>query len=256
MKGISAMIICKNEERRIGDCLRSLDFCDEIVVVDSGSTDRTLDIVNEFPVRLFHREFKSWNDQKDFGRAQTTREWVLNIDADEVVSPKLRDELLQIAQNATPTSISGAKMPFRTHFRGRWVKTCGYYPDFHIRFIRKEDAFWDREAVHDRVVVNGSIQTLSGHVEHHSFESVHDFIQKSCMYANAFAIRSHKAGKKSGLLSMAIRPLFRFTKAYIFQRGFTQGALGFMIAALQAYEVFQKYLRLWELNTFGAPESD
>ena len=254
MKGISAMIICKNEERRIGDCLRSLDFCDEIVVVDSGSTDRTLDIVNEFPVRIFHREFTSWNDQKDFGRAQTTREWVLNIDADEVVSPQLRAELLQMIEE--PPSEAAAKMPFRTHFRGLWVKTCGYYPDFHVRFVKREHAYWDRESVHDRVVVNGTIKTLSGHMEHHSFESVNDFIQKSCMYANAFAIRAHNAGKKSGPLSMAIRPLFRFIKAYVFQRGFSQGSLGLMVATLQAYEVFQKYLRLWEMNNFGESKID
>jgi (heptosyl)LPS beta-1,4-glucosyltransferase len=248
MTQISGMIICKDEADCIADCLRSLDFCDEIVVVDSGSTDGTQDIVRSFPTRLVERPFESWNDQKEFGRQEVSSEWVLNIDADEIVSPELRAELLALVRESNDTTVAGARMPFRTHFKRRWIRTCGYYPDYHTRFVRKERAHWDVNAVHDRVVVDGKIQQLTGHMEHYSFESIDDFVQKSCRYSNAFAVRAHAIGRRSGLASMLVRPVFRFVKSYIFQRGFTQGNLGFLISMLQAYEVFQKYSRLWERN--------
>ena len=255
MTQITGMIICKNEAARIEACLRSLEFCDEIVVVDSGSTDGTLDIVRSFSTRVFERPFVSWNDQKDFGRENSSCKWVLNIDADEVVTSELREELLKIV--AQDDSIcAGARMPFRTHYRNKWVKTCGYYPDYHTRFVRQDKAYWDKEAVHDRVVVDGTVTTLKGHMDHFSFESIDDFIQKSCGYANAFAVRAHQNGRRSGFLSMLVRPAFRFTKAFFFQRGFLQGGLGFLIAGLQAYEVFQKYSRLWELNQLGEADGD
>jgi glycosyltransferase involved in cell wall biosynthesis len=251
MNQISAMVICKNEEKRIANCIESLSFCDEIIVIDSGSSDGTLDILRQRDVRLIERPFVSWNNQKDFGRREATCEWVLNIDADEVVTPELRDELLRLVRRADNEKIAGARMPFRTHFKERWVRTCGYYPDYHLRLIRKERGYWDCDSVHDRIVLNGEMVSLGGHIDHFSFESLDDFLGKSAMYARAFAANAYAKGRRAGVLSMLIRPTFRFFKAFILQRGFLQGRLGFVISALQAYEVFQKYARLWERCHFG-----
>jgi glycosyltransferase involved in cell wall biosynthesis len=253
MATISAMIICRDEAQRIGDCLDATAFCDERVVVDSGSTDGTLDILRSRDVRLFERPFVSWNDQKDFGRAQCAGDWVLNVDADEVVTPELRDEIRGWLDRGVPEGVDGFRMPFRNHFRGAWVRSCGYYPDRHVRLVRRVRARWDVEAVHDRLVVEGRVDELAGHIDHHSFESIADFLHKSGRYAEAFARHAHARGRRAGVADLLLRPAFRFFRAAVLQGGLAEGALGVTIAGLQACEVFQRYARLWELGRFGPP---
>jgi glycosyltransferase involved in cell wall biosynthesis len=249
---LTGMVVCQNEAARIGACLESLDFCDEIVVVDSGSTDATLEIVRRMrKVRLFERPFVSMNDQKEYGRESSRGTWLLNLDADEVVSPPLKEEVLRVIA-AAPGRIAAYRIPFRNHFRSVWVKRSGYYPDPHVRLVLRERARWDREVpVHDVVRVEGEIGSLGGHVDHYSFDSISDFIAKSCDYAERFARRAHAEGQRAGWWTIAAHTLARFIKAYVLKAGFLEGALGITISGLQAYEVFQKYIRLWELGRFG-----
>ncbi len=252
---LSGMVICLNEEKRIADCLDSLSFCDEIVVVDSGSTDRTQEIVQQKGARLLIREFDSYNYQKDYARTECRGEWVLNIDADEVVSPDLAQEILANIREA-PEGIDGFTIPFKTHFRDLWVSSCGYYPDRHLRLARKEKAFWDGQIpVHDKVVLQGASKALQQPMLHYSFESLDDFLKKSAHYAQGFALAAHRRGKKSSVSQIFIHTCWRFFRAYLIQGGIKQGVLGLTIAGLQAYEVFQKYARLWEYNHFGVPPS-
>ena len=163
---LTGMVICQNEAARIADCLASLSFCDEVLVIDSGSTDGTQAIVRASGATLIERHWLGWNDQKDFGRAQARGRWVLNIDADEVVTADLRAEITQAIAGAAD-DVAGFRIPFRTHFRSAWVRTCGYHPDHHIRLVRGDRARWDRDAVHDRVVTEGRVCTLTSHIDHY-----------------------------------------------------------------------------------------
>lgn len=249
------MVICQDEAARIEACLDALAFCDEIVVVDSGSTDGTLDLVRAKGARLFERPWGGMNDQKDYGRQQARGRWVLNVDADEVVSPELAREVRAIADRGDDGGPAAYRIPFRNYFRDQWVRGCGYHPDHHVRLVRGDRARWDVERpAHDRVLVDGETGTLRGAIEHYSFESVDDFLGKSKRYARASALDAFRRGRRAGPATIAVHSGWRFFKAYVLQAGWRDGALGLVIAGLQAYEVFQKYARLWELTRFGLPE--
>src|SRR5687767_13913060 len=136
------MVIAKNEAKRIGACLDSLAFCDELVLIDSGSTDGTIEIAKSMGAVVIERAWGGMNDQKDFGRQQSKGVWVLNLDADEVVTPELRAEIEALVARDDP--MSAYRIPFRNHYRESWVKRCGYYPDPHIRLVRRDRAYWDK----------------------------------------------------------------------------------------------------------------
>jgi glycosyltransferase involved in cell wall biosynthesis len=251
---LSGMLVCQDEARRIEACLDALAFCDEIVAVDSGSTDGTLDILRARGVRVFQEPWRGMNGQKDFGRRQARGTWVLNVDADEVVSPALARQARAVADGSDDGPVA-FRVPFRNYFREQWVRRCGYWPDPHVRLVRRDRCRWDPTApVHDRVLVEGAVGALTGHVDHYSFESLDDFLGKSRRYARVYAEVVHARGQRASAWTVASHTLFRFFKAYVLKAGFLDGGLGLVISGLQAYEVFQKYARLWELSRFPGAE--
>ena len=185
---LTGLVIAKDEEARIDACLRSLSFCDELLVIDSGSTDGTVAIAERAGARVIERAFVGQNDQKEFGRTRATGAWVLNLDADEVASPELAEEARAIAEGSGPSDVDAYAVPFRNYFRQSWVRRCGYYPDPHVRLVRRERVRWDlRAPVHDRVLVEGKTGRVHGHVDHYSFRSLDHFLAKSARYADGFA---------------------------------------------------------------------
>lgn len=249
---LSGLVVCKNERRRIGACLDSLAFCDELVVVDSGSTDGTLEEARARGARVFERPWRNVNDQKDFGRSEARGRWVFNLDADEVAPPDLARRVRRIADESTEATAAAYLIPFRNHFRGVWVRRGGYHPDPHVRLLDRARARWDvSQPVHDRVLVDGAVGRVEEHIDHYSFESVAHFLEKSGRYAAAFAVDAFASGRRAGLGTILFHTTGRFLKAYLLKAGFLEGALGLAISGLQAYEVFQKYVRLWELGRFG-----
>lgn len=248
------MVICQDEEARIGACIDSLAFCDEVVVVDSGSTDRTLEIAEAKGARVVPQAWRGMNGQKDFGREQARGRWVLNLDADEVATPELAKEVRAIADSDGAEGPAAYLIPFRNYFKDAWVRRCGYYPDPHIRLLDKGRARWDPSVpAHDKVLVDGAVGRLTGHVEHYSFDSLDDFLDKSRRYSTAFARAAYQKGRRASGATVLVHASWRFFKAYVLEAGFLAGTLGLVISGLQAYEVFQKYARLWELSRFGAP---
>jgi glycosyltransferase involved in cell wall biosynthesis len=253
---ISGLVVCKNEADRIDACLRSLSFCDEIVVVDSGSTDDTVAIAQRHGARVIERPWKNANDQKEFGRQQAQGTWLVNLDADEVVSDALRDEILALVERGGDDGVDAYLAPFKNYFRTAWVRRCGYYPDPHVRFIRRAGARWDLETpVHDNVLADGATRMLKGHVEHHSFHSMEHYVDKSKAYAEGFARHAHAQGRRASAPTILLHTGWRFFRIYVLKGGFLEGALGLTIAGLQAFDVFRKYTRLWELGRFP-PEED
>ncbi len=247
---VTGMVICLDEAQRIEACLRSLSFCDELLVIDSGSTDGTQAIAARLGARIIERPFVSWNDQKDFGRRESKHPWVLNLDADEVVSEGLSAEIqARLAAGVSP-GVGAFRFPFRNYLRDQWIKSCGFYPDPHVRLFRRDRSRFTAERVHDALVVEGAIDELSGHVDHYSFASVRDYLEKSNIYAEAFARDAFARGRQVGAWDIAIHGLGRFLRSYLLEGGLAEGALGLTMAGLQAAGTFQKYVRLWEMNRF------
>lgn len=244
---LSGAVIVKNGCDRIRACVASLDFCDETVVIDTGSTDGTLDILRELDVKLVEREFTDFADSREAARLAATGEWILYLDADETLPPELAREIEGVIQADGPHS--GYRIGLRSHFRSTWLKYGGYYPDFRLRLFRRELGAWDLgRPVHELVVLEGSTADLKSQIDHYPFESIPHCLEKAHWYAEMGADAMYARGRRVGAWGVFSHSAARFVRAYFFKRGFLGGGLGFAMSGLQGYETFQKYLRLWELT--------
>lgn len=243
---ISAAIITFNEESRIADCIKSLSWADEIVVVDSHSTDRTHDVVTSYPkTRLIERDWEGHVKQKNFALVATTYEWVISLDSDERVSRKLRDEILELMKNPTA---DGYSMPRKVFYINRWIKHCGWYPARKVRLVKKSKAAWEGVDPHDALAVNGKVEKLTGDIYHLSFDSVYGHFKTIDNFTRIGAREANSRGKKANFLDITLRPLFTFLKMYVFKVGFRDGVPGLIICGLSAFHTYSKYERLYELN--------
>lgn len=242
---ISAVIIAKDEEKHLPDCLASLDWADEIVVVDSGSNDRTPEICRSHPkVRYFEREWEGFGRQKNFAVGQTVNDWVFNIDADERVSPELRAAIL----SADPARFDGFRVARENYFGSRWIRHCGWYPDYNLRLYNRQRCRFAERLVHEAVECRGPVGTLQGNLIHYTYEGIGDYLRRMDRYSSLAAEELVKSGKSSGVLGLIGRPLFTFFKMYVLKRGMLEGYHGFLLSALYACYTFSKYAKAIELT--------
>jgi glycosyltransferase involved in cell wall biosynthesis len=253
--GISAIVTCFNEENNIGGCLESLRWCDEIVVVDSFSTDRTVEIARQFTDRVIQREWAGYRNQKMFAHAQATKKWVLILDADEQVSPELKAEI-QEALARDRGRYSGYSMPRLVFYLGRWWRRGGWYPDYKLRLFRRDQAQWGGTDPHDRVIVNGKTRKLRSPIYHFSYRNIEDHVQRINRYTTISSDELKKKGRRWRVTDAVGRPLVRFLRSYIFERGFLEGFAGLYIAVSASVYVFLKYAKLWELELEGRNKRD
>lgn len=247
---ISATVITFNEEDNIAAALESLVWADEIIVVDSESTDRTVEIARRFTDRIYVRAWPGYSDQKNFAAWQASFDWVFSLDADERVSGELADELQKLKQ-ATEPSVAAFEMPRLTFYLGRWIKHSGWYPDHKVRLYNRKRASFEGEFVHESVKVNGRIERLSGDILHYTVRNASDHHQRIDRYTTLAARELYEKGKRATALSMLISPIGAFLRSYIIKRGFLDGAQGVAIARFAAHYVFLKNLKLWEMNKKG-----
>jgi len=244
---ISAFVICKNEETSIGRCLRSIAWCDEILVIDSGSTDGTLNICKQFAkVRIIERDWPGHRLQKEFGLDECKHEWVLNLDADEELSAAARSQIEQVLEGGT--EVHGYFIRRLVYFLGRWWDKGGWHPEYRMRFFRKKSATWGGRDPHEKALVVGKTGKLGGFIYHYSFNSVADFIGTQNSFSTRTAELMSAEGKRCNIIDISIRPLARFIKFYILKMGFREGFAGFQVALLEAVSTFLKYSKLWELQ--------
>jgi glycosyltransferase involved in cell wall biosynthesis len=251
MEEISVVIITKNEERNIRECLESVKWADEIVVVDNDSTDHTLSICKEYGARIFQEEWKGYSGQKNSAIAKAINEWVLNLDADERVSPELRREM-QKGLEGNQTA-DGYRIPRKNFFLGRWIRHCGWYPDLNLRFFRKSRGRFGERAVHERVELQGKVLTLTHPIIHETYRSLSDFLQRMDRYSTLAAQEMHQQGRKFRLIDVIFRPPFTFLQMYFLRAGFLEGYLGFVLSVLYSYYTFAKYIKLKELRKSENP---
>lgn len=249
---VSAFVICKNEEEHIRTSLDSIRWCDEIVLIDSGSTDATLSIVREeFPrVRIIERHWPGHRAQKQFGLESCSHSWVLNIDADEEVSGELKGTILQMLERDlnSPVLEDGFRICRVVHFLGRWWNRGGWYPEYRLRLVRREKTSWGGVDPHEKAMAQGKTSRMRGDLHHYSFRDFDDYIQTLQHFSTLSARSMFREGRKPTFSQVLLRPFFRFVKFFILKRGFLEGRAGYVVARAESYYAYLKYMKLWELT--------
>jgi len=250
MNRLSVTIIAWNEEERLRACLESVAWAEEILVIDAESTDKTVQVAREFTDRIWVRPWPGFAEQKNFGLDQATCEWVLSLDADERVTPELRERIRRIVRANGPGD--GYSIPRKNIFWGAWVRHGGLYPDYQLRLFRRTAGRFVDSAVHESVVVEGHVERLAEPLLHHSYRGLDDFVARSNRYS-ALAARDIVArGGRAGVLDLALRPLGRFLSMYVARGGFLDGWRGFVLAVLYANYVFLRVAKTWEARRGSA----
>lgn len=245
MPTISIIVITKNEEERIADCLESVKWVDEIVLVDSFSNDKTEDIASKFTEKIYKREFDDFASQKNFALEKTNCEWILNIDADERISRELKKEILKILTK--DINFDAFEIPIKTYFLGKAMKYAGEFPSYRTRLFKNKFKFHNK--VHEELRVKPKkLGRLEQPIEHYTCLNLKHYINKYVHYAKLSAQQKYEAGEKKGLFYAALRFFLDFFQKYILQRGILMGGPGFIYSAIRAYYSFLKYVFLWELN--------
>lgn len=244
---ISATIIVHNEADNIAAVCETVAWADEIVIVDSDSTDRTVEIARRYTDRVFNREFRGYKDKHQFADAQTTSDWIFWIDADERVTPALRAAIETLRQADEAALPDGFRIARRTFYLNRWIRHAGWYPDYQMRLYRKAASYWDGVAPHETARVRGRIETLPGELLHYTKRDLSDYQRVMDSYTTLAAEYLHHKGRRTGGWHLFIVMLASFISTYVFKQGFRDGVPGLILSISTAYSVFLKYAKVWEL---------
>ncbi len=243
---ISVVIITFNEEDRLEDALKSVaKLADEVIVVDRFSTDKTLDIAKKYTKQVFQREWTNFSDQKNFANDKASLAWILSLDADERVSPELLEEILRIKESEP--ECAGFSIPRRVYYLGKWIRHSGWYPDRKIRLFRKEEARWEGEYIHEKLVIEGKIERLKGSIHHFTYRNIADHLERINNFSKLGAQKLYIQKKKARWFHLIFLPFFRFIRSFFFRLGFLDGFVGLVISVLNGYAVFIRYAKLREI---------
>ena len=243
---ISVVVITRNEEHNLPRCLSSVTWADEIVVVDSGSTDRTCDVAESYRARVVSAPWRGFGPAKQTGVDTATGDWILSIDADEEVTEELAREIRTVI--GKEDGCDGYYIPRLTNFLGRWIYHCGWYPDPVLRLFRKSRGRFDGAMVHEKVVIDGESGRLKGELRHYSYPDLESYFDKFNRYTTMGAEKAHREGKAAGWSDIVIRPPVSFVKHYVTKQGFRDGLEGFVLSVLSSLAVLVKYAKLRHLG--------
>jgi len=245
MPSISAVLIVKNEASKLPDCLKSLAWADEIIILDSGSSDNTLDIAKEFSAKVFvNTDWQGFGVQRERAASFATGDWIFMIDADERVTPELQASILQAVQQVPAIWLVNRLC----WCFGRFIRHSGMHPDWVPRLYPRNQAMYDATRVHERLVNNHQLpeKKLSGHLLHYVYDSIRHQQQKAAHYAEEWALQRAESGRKTSLSAAVLHALACFLRMYIFRLGFLDGKQGFLLALLLSQSTFGKYAELWD----------
>jgi hypothetical protein len=242
---LSAVIITKNAATQIGACLASLAFADELLVVDSGSTDGTVEIAKAAGARVLQAEWLGFGRQKQFAVTHAAHDWVLCLDADECVSDALRASIVSELSAPRATAYDMARC---NRFMGHWLRHGEGYPDWSLRLFDRRHARWSDDPVHEKVLANVRPARLSGDLRHDSAETLDHYLDKQNRYTTLQAEAMHAAGKRASLVRLVLSPLARFIKFYVIRFGFLDGQAGLVHIAIGCMNSFNKYAKLLALQ--------
>jgi len=243
---ISAIVVCRNEEAHIAGCLESVRWCDEIVVVDSFSTDRTVQIARAYADRVIERPWPGMAAQKQFALEQAKGDWVFSIDADERCTPELQAAIRGALQRVDASGVVGFEMKRHVFYLGRWINHGGWYPDWKLRVAQRERARFTGRGPHDRLEVDGPTEQLPAELVHFTYRNFSQHLETVDRFSDAFADEWFAAGRRFSLLDAVFHPPVKFLCCYVWKRGFLDGWAGFVIAVASAFYVFSKQVKLRE----------
>jgi glycosyltransferase involved in cell wall biosynthesis len=244
---LSVIVITKDEEPVIRRCLESVAWADEIIVVDSGSTDRTREICRALGAKVqATTDWPGFGPQKNRALEQATGDWVLSVDADEWLTPELQAEIRQII--TVPTQHAAFRIPRSSSFCGRYMRHSGWWPDPVLRLFRRGSARFSDDLVHERLIVDGSVGQLSHLLMHESFTSLEEVLHKVDRYSSAGAQMMVARGREGSLASAVLHGWWTFVRTYFLRAGFLDGPEGFILAVSNAQGVYYRYLKAWLLR--------
>ncbi len=242
---LSVAIITKNEERNLPACLGSVSFAEDLVVVDSGSTDRTVELAKEFGCRVFVEDWKGYGPQKNSAIEKCRYEWILIVDADERIPDVTKRTITRVIND--PKSADAYSFKRKNYFHGKWMKSAGNWPDRIVRLVRKGKGSF-RSVIHERWKTEGRVKDLDAHIDHFGFVSYSDMLETMNWYSTVTAGELFASGRRAGPLSPLYHGIGTFLKTYLLQKGLLEGLDGFVIALTKAGGAFFKYAKLLELQ--------
>ena len=253
MPNLSVTIITLNEADHIAAAIDSASWADEIVVVDCGSTDGTPDLARSKGATVATRAWSGYVDQKNYAAGLARHDWIFSLDADERIPAPLATEIRGLL--ATEPAVRGFRVPRVTFHLGRWMRTTDFYPDFQTRLYDRRAARWRGRYVHESVAVDGPVGNLKNELQHYSYRDLRDQLDRVNQYSTLAARQMHEAGRRANALDLIVHPPAAFLRNYVLRRGFLDGTAGLTVSAVNAYSVFLKFAKLWELQTGGrSPE--
>ncbi len=251
MEKISVTVITRNEEKNIERCLESLAWADEIIVLDAHSTDKTVEICRKYTNHVETFDWHGYGKQKNLCADRASHRWVLNIDADEVVSPDCAKAIQRVLQGAPEFPVY--RFPRKNLFAGKWVRFGGWYPDKICRLYDKSQVRFTETAVHERLTPDHPVGDISEPLIHYSFSGMEDYIDRQNRYSTLYAEDRKKAGWVAGWSHICLRPLFNFYKNFVLRQGFRDGFLGLFLASSMAFYTFLKYAKT---RSIGDPKEN
>ncbi len=250
---ISARVNTYNEQDNIGPALESLSFADELLVVDSFSTDRTVEIARRYTSQVIQRPFASHGDQHNYADSICSHEWVFVLDADERVTPELRAEIMAIKQAGT--ELDGFRMPRLTWYMDRWIRHSGWYPNYQPRLYRRDRGHWAGEPPHEAPKIQGRVGTLQGQLLHYTRRNLKEHLEVMNRYTTLSAQARYRQGLRPSWNRLYLAPPFTFLRNYVVKQGFRDGIPGVIVCALSAFYVHVKEAKLFEMHMAREPEN-
>ena len=243
---LTVTVITRDESAHIAAALESVSWADEIIVVDSHSTDDTVAIARTRATRVEVRDWPGYGAQKNYAAEIASNDWILSLDADERVSPELAAEIRKTLEHEPDAR--GFWIPRVTFHLGRWIRTTDFYPDYQTRLYDRRFARWRGRYVHESVAVDGPAGRLNNDLEHYSFSDLRDQIKRINQYSTLSALQMYEAGRRTGPVEILVHPPAAFLRNYVLRRGFLDGTAGLTISLMNAWGVGLKFMKLWELQ--------
>ncbi|HSS30772.1 MAG TPA: glycosyltransferase family 2 protein [Nitrospiraceae bacterium] len=253
---VACVVITKNEEANIQDCLKSAQWTNELLVVDAESRDRTVELARACGAKVSVRPWAGFGLQKNFGMAQASSDWILILDADERVTEELRREITDRLKGWSSGAPVAYRIPRRNFFYGAWVQRGGVYPDYQVRLFRRGMARYNDVAVHENLLVDGEIGTLAGHIDHFTERRIQDHFKKFGLYTTLAAQEKAKTVQTVRWTDLVFRPLVVWVKTYGLKQGYRDGVRGLIVCVFASMYTFVKYAKLWDTTRQAASQLD